>query len=143
MLRDEELEDSKKETVDKGKFKGSLGNIVPSLLDNISDSDEVSEIDNIFKEPSNFGMMKSAKSLPKIFNNLQAVIDEFLKFCPPKISSRRTSYFLRDDEFARQMLPAINPLSIEILKSMFDLEIDDDDAVALNNTNSIMLEIVL
>ncbi|XP_028795370.1 linoleate 13S-lipoxygenase 3-1, chloroplastic-like [Neltuma alba] len=114
--RDEELEDSTKETVDKGKFKGRLRNIVPSLLDNISGSDEVSEIDNIFKEPSNFGMMKSEKSLPKIFNNLQAIIDEFLKFDPPKISPRSMSYFLRDDEFARQMLAGINPLSIEILK---------------------------
>ncbi|KAI9079314.1 hypothetical protein K1719_038715 [Acacia pycnantha] len=117
--RDEELEDSKRETVDKGKFKGTLRNIVPSLLHNInSGSDEVSELDNIFKEPSQyFGMKKSQQqSLPKIFNNLQGTIDEFFKFDPPKISSRSTSYFLRDDEFARQMLAGINPLSIEIFK---------------------------
>lgn len=88
--REEELEDSKKETVDKGKLKGRLRNIVPSLLHNInSGSDEVSDLDNIFKEPSHHFRMKSQQSLPKIFNNLQGTIDEFFKFDPPKISSSK------------------------------------------------------
>ncbi|KAJ7968563.1 Lipoxygenase [Quillaja saponaria] len=43
-------------------------------------------------------------------------IDEFFKFDPPKIVSRNSSYCLRDDEFGRQVLAGMNPLSIERLE---------------------------
>ncbi|TQD88369.1 hypothetical protein C1H46_026113 [Malus baccata] len=49
--------------------------------------------------------------LPKIFNGVQ----ENIKFDPPKLISRDTSCCLRDDEFGRQAVAGINPLSIERL----------------------------
>ncbi|KAI4299382.1 hypothetical protein L6164_032849 [Bauhinia variegata] len=120
--RDEELEDLKREIVEEGKLKGKLRNIVPSLIEFIMGNDEVSDIENLFKEPGQFEMKSHLRGiatqlpLPRVFNNLRDSIEEFFKFDPPKVISKNTPCFLRDDEFGRQVLAGINPLSIERLK---------------------------
>lgn len=59
--------------------------------------------------------MKSLPS-PKILRNVQDSIEGIFKFDPPKIIPRDTFCSLRDDEFGRQAIAGINPLSIERLE---------------------------
>lgn len=88
--KDEKLEDLKQETLDQGKFKGRLRNIVPSILDIIRGRDGVPDIDNIFKEPLHIGV-KSQLSLPKILNDLRGCIDQYFKFDPPKTITSKSN----------------------------------------------------
>ncbi|KAL9329348.1 hypothetical protein ACSQ67_004351 [Phaseolus vulgaris] len=102
--RDEELNDIKQEAIDKGKFMAVLQNIVPALTDKIMGSQALFNIDYFIKE-----------SGQSILFNLGGAAQDFFKFDPPKVFSRKRSHFLQDDEFGRQVLAEF-PLSIERLK---------------------------
>ncbi|KAI4299383.1 hypothetical protein L6164_032850 [Bauhinia variegata] len=122
--REEELEKLKRKTVEERKLKGKLRNIVPFLLEFITGDGKVSDVESLFKEPAHSEM----KSHHSVLDNLRDSIEEYFKFDPPKIFLRNTSIFLPDDEFGRQVLAGINPLSIERLKvfpptSKFDTSI--------------------
>ncbi|RDX62714.1 Linoleate 13S-lipoxygenase 3-1, chloroplastic, partial [Mucuna pruriens] len=112
--RDEELEDTKQETIDQGKLMAILRNIMPAIIDKIMGNEEVFDIDHYIKE-SGQSEFNSQLPLSRILLNLGGAVQEFFKFDPPKTYSRRRSHFLLDDEFGRQVLSAF-PLSIESLK---------------------------
>ncbi|KAJ1405455.1 Lipoxygenase, plant [Sesbania bispinosa] len=121
--RDEELEDIKRENIDQGKLMGVLRNVVPALIDNImATEDGVLNVDYFIKETghsefkSQLGLGAILPPLPRVLFNLGGAIEEIFKFDPPKIFSRGKSHFLLDDEFGRQVLAGLNPLSIERLK---------------------------
>ncbi|KAK7369025.1 hypothetical protein VNO80_11059 [Phaseolus coccineus] len=102
--RDEELNDIKREAIDEGKFMAILQNIVPALTDKIMGSQALFNIDYFIKE-----------SGQSILFNLGGAAQNFFKFDPPKVFSRKRSQFLQDDEFGRQVLAEF-PLSIQRLK---------------------------
>ncbi|KAG2683763.1 hypothetical protein I3843_10G048700 [Carya illinoinensis] len=122
--RDEALEKGKRDAFNLGKLKGILRNIIPSLT--VAESDVFkgfSDLNGLYKErtlhemkPRDGSHEKNKRSFPKILRKVQDSVEEFFKFDPPQIISRDTSCWLRDDEFSRQALAGINPLSIEILK---------------------------
>ncbi|XP_059438696.1 linoleate 13S-lipoxygenase 3-1, chloroplastic-like [Corylus avellana] len=115
--RDEALEKSKRDAFNLGKLKGILRNIIPSLT--VTDSDHLkdfSDLNSIYKGRSQDGGDQKKRSFQNILSRLQDSVEEFFKFDPPHIISRDTSCWLRDDEFSRQALAGINPLSIEKLK---------------------------
>ncbi|WJX52132.1 linoleate 13S-lipoxygenase [Trifolium repens] len=100
--RDEEYEDIKQQYIKEGKLKAVLRIIVPALRYKIMGSELISNIDRFIQEPTEH-------SVPKSLLN-------FLKFDPPKLFSSGKLHFLSDDEFGRQVLAGLNPLSIERLK---------------------------
>ncbi|CAL0312058.1 unnamed protein product [Lupinus luteus] len=110
--RDEEWEDIKHETVKQGKLKALLWNIAPMLLDNRTGTRGVLYIDHFIKDSDS----KSELTGPNSLLNVGGAIADIFKFDPPKIFSRGKSNFLQDDEFGRQVLAELNPLSIERLK---------------------------
>ncbi|KAM4100716.1 hypothetical protein ACB094_05G088400 [Castanea mollissima] len=120
--RDEALEKGKSDAFNLGKLKGILRNIIPSLT--VTDSNVFkgfSDLDSLYNERTLLGMkspdgMHMKHSLPKMIHKLQESVEEIFKFDPPKIMSRDTSCWLRDDQFSRQALAGINPLSIERIK---------------------------
>ncbi|RYR18588.1 hypothetical protein Ahy_B03g063213 isoform A [Arachis hypogaea] len=101
--RDEELADIKKHALDRAKLIAIARNIVPALLDKMG-NEGVLNIHNFIRESRHS------------HSNLGGTIEELFKFDPPKIFSRGKSHFLEDDEFGRQVLAGLNPLSIERLK---------------------------
>ncbi|KAM1571791.1 hypothetical protein EV2_037829 [Malus domestica] len=114
--RDEEFEEAKQEALDVGKLKGILRHIIPTVTAIVRDSKffkGYSDINGLYSDASLLENKKQKMKLPlpKIFNKVQ----ENLKFDPPKLISRDTSCCLRDDEFGRQAVAGINPLSIERL----------------------------
>ncbi|KAJ1407538.1 Lipoxygenase, plant [Sesbania bispinosa] len=121
--RDEELDDIKRENIDQGKLMGVLRNVVPALIDNImATEDGILNVDYFIKETghsefkSQLGLGSILAPLPRVLLNLGGTIEEIFKFDPPKIFSKGKSHFLLDDEFGRQVLAGLNPLSIERLK---------------------------
>ncbi|MED6194296.1 hypothetical protein PIB30_027274 [Stylosanthes scabra] len=119
--RDEELADIKRHALDQAKLIALARNIVPALLDKMG-NEGVLNVDNFIKEPRHseskyMGLGSILAQLPPwSLLNLGANIEELFKFDPPKIFSREKSHFLEDDEFGRQVLAGLNPLSIERLK---------------------------
>ncbi|CAK9181814.1 unnamed protein product [Ilex paraguariensis] len=122
--RDEALEDTKREDFSVAKLKGLLRNVIPSLKATLPMENDVfkgfSDVKNTYRnKPLE---MKSQKQrlnnlpFPKVFSKLQESMEELFKFDPPKNLSGDTSCSLRDDEFGRQAVAGINPLSIEKLK---------------------------
>ncbi|KAG6671246.1 hypothetical protein I3843_Q006300 [Carya illinoinensis] len=135
LPRDEALQKGKRDAFNQGKLKGILRNISPSLT--VAESDVFkgfSDLNGLHKErtlhemkPRDRRQEKNKRSYPKILSKVQDSVEEFFKFDPPQIISTvlnawkklyrgDTSCWLRDDEFSRQALAVINPLSIEILK---------------------------
>ncbi|CAL5411249.1 unnamed protein product [Camellia sinensis] len=122
--RDEALEDPKQEALLAGKLKGTLRNIVPSLIAYIHTENDVfkefSEINSLYKSQPVLKKKSQDKFLnklvlTKVLGNIQEFLEEIVKFNPPKSFTRDTSW-LRDDEFGRQAVAGINPLNIEKLK---------------------------
>ncbi|PRQ28947.1 putative linoleate 13S-lipoxygenase [Rosa chinensis] len=113
--RDEEFEESKREAFDLGRLKAIMRHIIPALTKVARDSDEFkaySDITGLYRDgmPSITKNMRNLP-LPNILNKVQ----EYLKFDPTKLNSRFTACGLPDDEFGRQAIAGINPLSIERL----------------------------
>ncbi|XP_027918536.1 linoleate 13S-lipoxygenase 3-1, chloroplastic-like [Vigna unguiculata] len=102
--RDEELNDIKREAIDQGKLMAMFRNIIPALTDKIMGNQALFNIDYFIKE-----------SGQSILFNLGGAAQDFFKFDPPKVFSRKRSHFIQDDEFGRQVLAEF-PLSIERLK---------------------------
>ncbi|CAI9264659.1 unnamed protein product [Lactuca saligna] len=57
----------------------------------------------------------AANVLPRIVHKVVDAVDDLLKFDPPETIQRDTFFWLRDDEFSRQMLAGVNPCSIQLV----------------------------
>lgn len=123
--RDEAFEEIKQSTMSVGKLKAVLHNIVPLMATKLTRSDRnftgFSEIENLYKAGISLNasddddepvqMSKLVEILKKVVN-----MQEPLKYDVPSIISRDRFSWLRDSEFARQMLAGVNPINIERLK---------------------------
>ncbi|XP_050286998.1 linoleate 13S-lipoxygenase 3-1, chloroplastic-like [Quercus robur] len=112
--RDDAMERCKKEDFEVGRQKGMRRNFVPYLA-SIADRDafeRFSDINGLYKKRSSLEMKSP---LAKIVEKVQDYIEPY-KFDPPMTISMDASCCLRDDEFGRQALAGINPLSVERLK---------------------------
>ncbi|KAM1689248.1 hypothetical protein ACFX2K_037024 [Malus domestica] len=100
---------------EKQKMKLPLPKIFGKVQENLK-FDHPKLISILFRLYCDTSLLENEKQkmklpLPNIFSKVQ----ENLKFDPPKLISRDTSSCLRDDEFGRQAVAGINPLSIERL----------------------------
>ena len=89
--RDEELEDTKRESIDQGKLRAVLRNVVPAFKDKIMGGEVVSNVDYFIKEPGH-SESKSQAPLPpqrQFMLNLRGAIEEIFKFEPPKLFSSK------------------------------------------------------
>lgn len=120
--RDEQFEESKQDTFSAMRLKGVLHNLIPSLKASISANNHefkgFSEIDNLYSEGVllKIGLQEELLKklpLPKVVSNNRGII----KYDTPKILSKDRFAWLRDDEFGRQAIAGINPVSIERLKA--------------------------
>ncbi|KAI9160225.1 hypothetical protein LWI28_006310 [Acer negundo] len=122
--RDEQFEESKQNTFSTGRLKAVLHNLIPSLKASISsdnrDFNGFSDIDNLYSEGLllKLGLQEEIWKklpLPKVVSRIKESSQGILKYDIPKILTKDKFSWLRDDEFARQALAGVNPVSIERL----------------------------
>ncbi|XP_010273845.1 PREDICTED: linoleate 13S-lipoxygenase 3-1, chloroplastic-like [Nelumbo nucifera] len=123
--RDEAFEESKQDTFAAGRLKAVLHNLIPSLIASISaenpDFKGFSEVDSLYKEGLllKLGLQDELMKklpLPKIVSKIQESSQGLLRYDTPIILSKDKFAWLRDDEFARQAIAGINPVSIQRLE---------------------------
>lgn len=122
--RDEQFEESKAGSFSFCRLKAVLHNLWPSLATNISAKHDFSgflHLDSLFNEGLllKLGLQDEEllSKLPKIVSKIQATSQELLKFDTPMIVSKDKHAWMRDDEFARQFVAGVNPMSIERLQT--------------------------
>ncbi|PON83576.1 Lipoxygenase [Trema orientale] len=119
--RDEQFEESKQNTFSFGRLKAVLHNLIPSLKASISAENHefsgFSDIDSLYSEGVLLKLGLQDELLKKLpMPNVVSRIQEnkgILKYDTPKILSKDKFAWLRDDEFARQVIAGVNPVSIE------------------------------
>lgn len=122
--RDEQFEESKQDTFIFGRLKAVLHNLIPSLKASISagnhEFNSFSDIDNLYSEGVLLKLGLQDELLKKLpLPNIVSRIQEnrgILKYDTPKIVSKDKFAWLRDDEFARQAMAGVNPVTIERMK---------------------------
>lgn len=125
--RDEQFEESKANAFSTGRLKAVLHNLLPSMVASISkkhDFKGFSQIDSLYSEGVllKLGLQDDLLKklpLPNLVTRLQESSQGggLLKYDTPKILSKDKFAWLRDDEFARQALAGVNPVSIEKLEA--------------------------
>lgn len=120
--RDEAFEELKQETFSAGRLKAVLHNLIPSLVASLSKDNHnfkgFSDVDKLYKEGVQLQLglqdeLMKKLPLPKAVQDSQGL----LRYDTPKIVSKDKFAWLRDDEFARQVIAGINPVTIEKLQS--------------------------
>lgn len=97
--RDESLGELKRSTVNLGKMKGIVRNVIPSLITTVSDYsvfEQFSDIRDLYKERSPEKMSRKGTTkfpLTNVLDTFQESVEEFLKFDPPKINSSKQQTF--------------------------------------------------
>lgn len=120
--RDETFEEMKQDAFAAGRLKALLHNLIPSLIASLTPKKEFqcfSEIDRLYKEGFKLEFEiknELLKNMPKIVNRIRETSEGLLRYDTPSIISKDRFAWLRDDEFARQTLAGVNPVSIELLK---------------------------
>lgn len=114
--RDEQFEERKRDAFSFGRLKAVLHNLIPSLKASISSENHefhgFADIDSLYSD----GLLHQLGVQDDILKKLPAKILEnpgVFKYDTPKIISKDKFAWLRDDEFARQAIAGINPVSIE------------------------------
>ncbi|KAK9734451.1 hypothetical protein RND81_04G140700 [Saponaria officinalis] len=117
--RDEQFEEQKSGTFSFCRLRAVLHNILPSLTTNISSKHDFTgfkHLDTLFNEGLILNLDLNddlVKKLPKFVTKLRTTTQAILKFDTPTIVAKDKLAWMRDDEFARQFLAGVNPLSIE------------------------------
>ncbi|XP_057818016.2 linoleate 13S-lipoxygenase 3-1, chloroplastic isoform X2 [Cryptomeria japonica] len=123
--RDETFEEIKQSTFSAGALKALFHNLIPSLVESFANANHefgcFSEIDQLYTEGRilKFDQGRDIFNklvLPKIVNKIRETGEQLLRYETPSIISRDRFAWLRDNEFARQVLAGVNPVNIERLK---------------------------
>ncbi|KAL8137884.1 hypothetical protein V2J09_003885 [Rumex salicifolius] len=120
--RDEAFEEIKMATFSAGRLKAVLHNLIPQINASLSSSDVpfncFSDIDKLYNDGFVIRDEEEVKTnfLQAISKRVFTVGDRLFKYeIPASIRSDRFAW-LRDNEFARQAVAGLNPVTIELLK---------------------------
>ncbi|KAL9235499.1 hypothetical protein vseg_010252 [Gypsophila vaccaria] len=117
--RDEQFEEPKSGTFSFCRLKAVLHNLLPSLATNISSKHDFTgfnHLDTLFNEGLVLNLDLNddlVKKMPGFVTKLRTTSQALLKFDIPTIVAKDKLAWMRDDEFARQFIAGVNPLSIE------------------------------
>ncbi|KAJ3673639.1 hypothetical protein LUZ60_005631 [Juncus effusus] len=120
--RDETFEELKQGAFSAGRLRAVLHTLIPSLIANISadthDFQGFHHIDNLYKDglKLKLGLQEHLFKKIPLVQKIQESSEGMLRYDTPRILSKDKFAWLRDDEFARQMVAGINPVNIERLK---------------------------
>ncbi|KAG5521893.1 hypothetical protein RHGRI_034201 [Rhododendron griersonianum] len=122
--RDETFEEIKQNTFSAGRLKALLHNLIPSIAASLSSTDIsfkcFSEIDKLYNDgvflKDEDENITEKQFLANLMRRVATVGQRLLKYEVPAIIKRDRFVWLRDNEFARQMLAGVNPVGIELLR---------------------------
>uniref|UniRef100_M8BF56 Lipoxygenase n=1 Tax=Aegilops tauschii TaxID=37682 RepID=M8BF56_AEGTA len=120
--RDETFEELKQGAFISGRLRAVLHTLIPSLIASISADTHnfqgFHHVDNLYKEGLRLKLGLQEHLFQKIpfVQKIQESSEGMLRYDTPSILSKDKFAWLRDDEFARQTIAGINPVSIERLK---------------------------
>ncbi|KAI4994827.1 hypothetical protein ZWY2020_034730 [Hordeum vulgare] len=120
--RDETFEELKQGAFISGRLRAVLHTLIPSLIASISADTHnfqgFHHVDNLYKEGLRLKLGLQEHLFQKIpfVQKIQESSEGMLRYDTPSILSKDKFAWLRDDEFARQAIAGINPVSIERLK---------------------------
>ncbi|CAK8560457.1 unnamed protein product [Lathyrus sativus] len=124
--RDERFEELKQNTFSVKRLKGVLHNLLPGLKSSLSadnqDFNDFSDVDGLYSVGLliKLGLQDDVLKkfpLPKIVGKIKESTSQgVLKYDIPKIISKDKFAWLRDDEFGRQAIAGVNPVTIEKLE---------------------------
>ncbi|CAL0308898.1 unnamed protein product [Lupinus luteus] len=121
--RDEQFDESKMKTFFAKRVDAVLHTMIPSIKANLSannqDFNNFSDVDDLYNEKclNKSGLNgDSVKKLPEVVTKIQEHSKGILKFDTPKIIAKDKYAWLRDEEFARQVIAGVNPVNIERLQ---------------------------
>ncbi|XP_009391451.2 putative lipoxygenase 5 [Musa acuminata AAA Group] len=120
--RDERFEEGKQAMLTAGAQKAVLHNLVPLLVASFSpeshDFKAFHEVDNLFKEGLRLKQTLQDQLFHKIplVSKIEESTEGHLRYDTPHIITKDKFAWLRDDEFARQVVAGINPVNIERLQ---------------------------
>ncbi|KQK23327.1 hypothetical protein BRADI_1g72690v3 [Brachypodium distachyon] len=119
--RDETFEELKQGAFISGRLRAVLHTLIPSLIASISADTHnfqgFHHIDNLYKEGLRLklGLQEHLFQKIPLVQKIQESSEGMLRYDTPSILSKDKFAWLRDDEFARQAVAGINPVSIERL----------------------------
>ncbi|ONK54968.1 uncharacterized protein A4U43_UnF9070 [Asparagus officinalis] len=122
--RDENFEEIKQNTFSSGALRALLHNLIPAMKAALSHSDSqfecFSDIDRLYKEGvslnSDEPKFMDRFIIPSLMTKVMTIGERLIKYDIPSIISRDRFSWLRDNEFARQTLAGVNPVSIKRLR---------------------------
>ncbi|XP_062110613.1 lipoxygenase 6, chloroplastic isoform X2 [Humulus lupulus] len=124
--RDETFEEIKQNTFSAGRLKALLHNLIPSIAASLSSSDIsfncFTDIDKLYndgfflKDEDQDEVINKFPVMGKFMKQVMSVQERLFKYDVPAVIKRDRFSWLRDNEFARQCLAGVNPVSIELLK---------------------------
>ncbi|CAA6664638.1 unnamed protein product [Spirodela intermedia] len=121
--RDEAFEELKQGAFLAGRLRAVLHTLVPSIMATISadkaDFSSFHDLESLYKEGLILKMGLQDHLLRKIplVRQIQDSSEGLLRYDTPSILSKDKFSWLRDDEFARQMLAGVNPVNIERVRT--------------------------
>ncbi|CAI9093248.1 OLC1v1028707C1 [Oldenlandia corymbosa var. corymbosa] len=148
--RDEAFEEIKQNTFSAGRLKALMHNLVPLIVSTFSSSDNpftcFSEIDKLYKVGMVLKLEEqkdiiNGQNISNFFRQIFTVGERLLKYDTPSIIRRDRFAWLRDNEFARQALAGVNPVSIELLRE-FPIMSKLDPAVYGPRESAITKEVI-
>ncbi|KAE9454197.1 hypothetical protein C3L33_13889, partial [Rhododendron williamsianum] len=115
---------TKSDTFSAGRLKALLHNLIPSIAASLSSTDIsfkcFSEIDKLYNDgvflKDEDENITEKQFLANLMRRVATVGQRLLKYEVPAIIKRDRFVWLRDNEFARQMLAGVNPVGIELLR---------------------------
>ncbi|KAG8075277.1 hypothetical protein GUJ93_ZPchr0006g44659 [Zizania palustris] len=124
--RDEMFSDVKGATFSAKTLRSALHAVVPSietaLLDAKMGFPHFTAIDSLFddgiKLPNQQGIEQLFTIVPRLIKAVGEVSDLVLRFEKPELINRDKFAWIRDEEFARQTLAGLNPVSIQLVTEL-------------------------
>ncbi|KAG5521897.1 hypothetical protein RHGRI_034203 [Rhododendron griersonianum] len=122
--RDETFEEIKQNTFSAGRLKAVLHNLIPSIAASLSSTD-ISfkcffDIDKLYNDgvvlKDEDQNITDKQFLSNLMRRVATVGQRLFMYEVPAIIKRDRFVWLRDNEFARQMLAGVNPVGIELLR---------------------------
>uniref|UniRef100_A0ACD5WSL5 Uncharacterized protein n=1 Tax=Avena sativa TaxID=4498 RepID=A0ACD5WSL5_AVESA len=119
--RDETFEELKQGAFISGRLRAVLHTLIPSLIASVSAETHnfqgFHHVDNLYKEGLRLklGLQEHLFQKIPLVQKIQESSEGMLRYDTPSILSKDKFAWLRDDEFGRQTVAGINPVSIERL----------------------------
>ncbi|ONL94218.1 lipoxygenase9 [Zea mays] len=116
--RDEAFEELKQGAFSSGRLRAVLHTLIPSMIATISAETHSFQgfhhVDNLYKEGLRLklGLQEHLFQKIPLVQKIQESSEGMLRYDTPRILSKDKFAWLRDDEFARQTVAGINPVSI-------------------------------